>query len=475
MLRTLRNQLVLSHLLPLLIVVPLAGLALIYFLETRVVIPQLSNELVANAQLLVEFTRKQPALWQSPAAAQQFLSQSNPNPSARAMLLSPDGRLLASSDPADAGRAGLMIPMGYLSDVQKGEQVHFLNFSLNSTTEVIDIWVPVLDNQNQTIGIVRMTYRFADIYQQFSLLRYLIAAILLFSLVIGSLLGYILALNIGSPIQQATQAINDLAYGDIQKNIPEHGPEEIRNLSRAVSFLARRLQNVESVRSQLLANMIHELGRPLGALRAGLSALLRGAGKDPQVLNEYLTGMEDETIRLQRLLDDLFQLHESILRPVELQRQWILPGEWLPRIFAPWQIVAQEKGVEYSSSIPADLPAIRIDPDRINQVLGNLVSNAIKFTPRQGSVRVSAGVKDSELCVCVSDSGPGIPPQEQEKIFEPFYRGKQGGRVPQGMGLGLGIARDLAIAHGGRLEVNSAPGRGSEFTLWLPIQNGNLS
>jgi signal transduction histidine kinase len=118
--------------------------------------------------------------------------------------------------------------------------------------------------------------------------------------------------------------------------------------------------------------------------------------------------------------------------------------------------------------IPDSLPVVEIDPDRLAQVLGNLLSNAIKYTP-EGTVSVEAFVQDDELTITVGDTGIGIPPSEQEQIFEPFYRSQRDRRFPQGMGLGLSIARDLVLAHGGRLDVESAAGRGSRFSIRLPL------
>ncbi len=109
-----------------------------------------------------------------------------------------------------------------------------------------------------------------------------------------------------------------------------------------------------------------------------------------------------------------------------------------------------------------------IDPDRLAQALGNLLSNAIKYTP-EGTVSVEASVQDSRVAIVVSDTGIGIAPAEQERIFEPFYRSRRDKRFPQGMGLGLSIARDLVHAHGGRLEVESTPEQGSRFTIFLPL------
>jgi signal transduction histidine kinase len=117
--------------------------------------------------------------------------------------------------------------------------------------------------------------------------------------------------------------------------------------------------------------------------------------------------------------------------------------------------------------IPDGLPEANIDPQRLAQVVGNLLSNAVKYT-ESGGVAVSAATGDGEIRIAVADTGPGIPPDEQRRVFEPFYRGQTPQRTTEGLGVGLSIARSLTDAHGGRLTLDSAPGRGSVFTIHLP-------
>jgi two-component system sensor histidine kinase BaeS len=125
--------------------------------------------------------------------------------------------------------------------------------------------------------------------------------------------------------------------------------------------------------------------------------------------------------------------------------------------------------LHWQATLPIALPNLAIDPDRLGQALGNLLSNAIKFTPPDGTVSVSAGIEGEEVWIRVSDTGPGIAPEEQDRTFTPFYRGQLGRRFPQGMGLGLSIARELVVAHGGQLEMESTLGLGSHFILRLPL------
>jgi signal transduction histidine kinase len=243
----------------------------------------------------------------------------------------------------------------------------------------------------------------------------------------------------------------------------------VRELTRAVNVLVARLYSLEQARRQLLANLVHELGRPLGALRAAIQALGRGAAEEPQFLAELTAGMDEEAARLQDIVEDLAHLHDQVLGSLELKREPTPLSDWLPRVLLPWQEAALEKDLEWKAEIPPDLPMVAADQNRLAQVLGNLASNAVKYTPPSGSIHIEAGQMDGQAWVRFRDSGPGIPPDEQEKIFLPFFRGSQGRRIKDGMGLGLSIARDLARAHGGEIGVESKLGSGSTFTLWLPI------
>jgi signal transduction histidine kinase len=291
----------------------------------------------------------------------------------------------------------------------------------------------------------------------------------LLGLVVSAGLGTWLAVGISRPVRDVTQSIYALATGQRHEPLEETGPEELRSQARAVNFLVEQLHNLEQSRRQLLANLVHELGRPLGALRAAIHAVSKGADQDPVLFSDLMRGMDDETARLQHLLDDLANLYDKALGGLELDRQPVETVGWMRGVLRPWQAAAQEKRLGWQENIPAELPPISIDSMRMAQVIGNLLSNAIKYTPPGGSVAVSAGVREGEFWFKVSDSGLGIKPEEREKIFQAFYRGDDGRRIKQGMGLGLTIARDLVSAHGGRIGMESEPGSGSTFTVYVPL------
>lgn len=243
----------------------------------------------------------------------------------------------------------------------------------------------------------------------------------------------------------------------------------MRLLAREVNVLVDKLHSLEQARRQLLANLVHELGRPLGAIRSAILALLHGADKDSQLSNDLLTGLDEETIRLQHLLEDLAGLHDQVLGKLELNRSPVQLNDWLISTVSPWEAAARQKGLAWEVKISPGLPVVKMDPDRMAQAIGNILSNAIKFTPAGGKVSTSVQAADSQLSIQVEDTGPGIPRNEQEKIFQPFIRGSQGRRIVEGMGLGLSIAREIILAHGGEIRLESTPGTGSRFILQMPL------
>lgn len=459
MFRTLRTRLIFSHVLPILLVIPLIWISLLYVLENRFLLPVVYNALEEDATLLAEIVRLQPELWQNPTGAQALVESAGPFLGGRATLILPDGRLLASSDPADSALQGQQVE---LPDFNLGEVARLQN------GPSAEVFVPILADDGRLLGIVRLSTHVITVSEQIFQLRYLIGAVFVFGIAMGVMIAGILALQIDRPVQQVTEAIHNLAEGDFRQPIPVEGPEEIRTLAGAVNSLTARLQSLEQARRQLLANLVHELGRPLGALRAATQALLKGADQDPQLAHDLLTGMDGETARLQRLLDDLAELYDQVLGTLELNRRTIALSEWLPVELLPWQSAASAKSLHWQVEIPDNLPSLQADPDRLSQALGNLVSNALKFTSAGGTVSVRAGQGTGEVWVDVSDTGPGIPTGELEKIFIPFFRGDQGRRIVQGMGLGLTIARDILNAHRGRIEVESTPDKGSRFRMVLP-------
>jgi two-component system sensor histidine kinase BaeS len=468
MLNSLRFRLILSHVLPLVVIIPLMGLVLVYTLETKVLLVNLSKDLESQAVLFAEIADDYASMWQDPDQAQAFVTRFSPHLGAQVTLLSPDGLLLASSDPANAERLGQPFEPFQRADLMAGHLSVETSYSRQQLAEIIQVSIPVMRPSQKVLGVIRLSHRLSGVYDWFRDLRAVSITVLAAALLLGSASGLILAHNIERPLQQITQAILRLTSGRKLTPLPAKGAGEIQVLVSAFNSLVERLQSLEQARRQLLANLVHELRRPLGALYSAVEALIGGAGEDAELRLELLEGMEEQVERLQRLLGDLAQLHDQVLGTLELDHQPVPLSTWLSHELAPWREAARRAGLNWETRIPSDLPTLDADPDRLAQAVGNLLSNAIKYTPAGGSVSIKASATGEVACIQVSDTGPGIAAEEQERIFSPFYRGHTSGRFPQGMGLGLTIARDLIVAHEGLLEVESTPGEGSHFTIRLP-------
>ena len=468
--RTLRSQLILSHILPLLIVVPLIGVILIYILETQVVLADLSNDLEQQAAMTAEVAADQPQIWGDAAQAQVFVTRFSASHQSEVRLLDPQGNLLASNDPDDAGRLGQPLDVPNLSTVLSGEPSIQRNYSLNLQAEIVEVLVPVSSSNQEVVGVVRLSQGLSSVHDRFLRLRYLIIGVLALDLVLGAIIGLVLAFNLERPIRRVTEAIYGVAGGRKWAMLQEEGTEELRLLVRAFNTLIEQLRGLEEARRNLLANIVHEVGRPIGAMESAIQALQSGADEDPALRRELLEGMNDQAQSLHPLLDNLAQLHGQVLGTLELDRQPTPLSDWLRRTVSPWREVAHAKGLYWEIDIPDSLPVLEIDADRLAQILGNLLSNAIKYTP-VGTVSVGARRENDGVSIVVGDTGLGITPAEQAHIFEPFYRSHRDKRFPQGMGLGLSIARELVVAHGGRLEVESQPEQGSRFIIWLPLDD----
>jgi signal transduction histidine kinase len=419
--------------------------------------------LAKEAKLMAAITRNEPVFWRSGEAAQALVDGAGPYLNGRFSIVTPDGHTLASSDASQASGSSPLVELPDLTGVRQGQVVELRNGPL---AEAI---APVYDGSGREIGVIRMTTRVISLTDEIFQMRYLLGWILLVAVLAGLGLGSYLAIGINRPIQRVTRSIQALAQGDWQAHVEEQGPDEMRVLAGEVNALVDKLHSLENARRQLLANLVHELGRPLGAIRSAILALLHGADKEPQLSHDLLTGLDEETVRLQHLLEDLAGLHDQVLGKLELNRAPVQLGEWLVSTLSPWEAAARQKGLVWEVKVAPDLPVVRIDADRMAQAIGNIVSNAIKFTPPGGKVSIDVWSDSGQLCIQVTDTGPGIPLNEQERIFQPFIRGNQGRRIVEGMGLGLSIAREIIVAHGGEIKLESSPGTGSRFTLQIPV------
>ncbi len=226
---------------------------------------------------------------------------------------------------------------------------------------------------------------------------------------------------------------------------------------------------VNRLKSEFVANVSHELRTPMAAIKGFLGIVLEDEDSlDPQQRRQFLTIAREQTERLSRLIDDLLDISriEAGRRPRHDSRFEV--AELLDEVVGTVEPDAVAAGLQIDWTRPSEELELVADRDQIAQIVMNLLSNAVKFTPTGGRVTLTAVRDGDELRLAVADTGRGIPPEELDRVFEKFYRASSAGRHNVGTGLGLTIARELAEAHGGRIEATSRVGEGSTFAVVLP-------
>jgi two-component system phosphate regulon sensor histidine kinase PhoR len=227
------------------------------------------------------------------------------------------------------------------------------------------------------------------------------------------------------------------------------------------------VRQAETTRRDFVANVSHELRTPLAGIKAVVETLRDGALHDPAAADAFLASVDAEVDRLVQLVEELLEL-ARIESGTELVMDMVDPRDVLAVGVERFRLQAERAGVGLTLEVPDSLPPIRADAARLGQSVGNLIHNALKFTPPGGRVEVRATQAGDELLIAVADTGSGIDPRELPRIFERFYVVDRS-RRQRGTGLGLAIVKHVAIAHGGTVEVESIPGRGSTFTIRLPL------
>lgn len=299
------------------------------------------------------------------------------------------------------------------------------------------------------------------------LMRLLGAGVIGFGVAV--LLAVWIARSVSRPLAVLTRAAEEMAQGNYDQQIPAEGEDEIGRLAGAFNSMAQAVRSAQRAQRDFLANVSHDLKTPLTSIQGFTQAILDGTLKDPQGYREAARIIQEESIRMGRMVRHLLDLVKREAAPLSGTRRAPLKIESiLSDCAASLQPRAQEKGLSLEVDIPS-LPELRGDVDSLRKVFTNLLDNAIKYTPAGGRAALSARLSEGAIEVTVRDSGPGIPREELPRIFERFYRGDKSRSRGSGAGLGLAIAKEIVEAHGGRIEVDSVLGQGSEFRVILPL------
>jgi signal transduction histidine kinase len=292
---------------------------------------------------------------------------------------------------------------------------------------------------------------------------------LIASVLAALLVSLFLSRRIVAPLRTLTDASQHIAQGHYAERVQVNGSDEIAQLAARFNQMTAQLEQVESMRRQLIGDVTHELRTPLTSIKGYMEGLIDGVlPPTPQTFDQ----IHREAERLSRLVDDLQELSRVEAKAYSLDFRAVAVSDLVQTTVKKLSPQATEKRITLRSSLPADLPPLQADEDRITQVLLNLVANAIQYTPQGGEVTISAARVEDEIEISVQDSGIGIPAEHLANLFTRFYRvdKSRSRNTGGGSGIGLTIAKHLVEAHGGRIWAESrGEGQGSTFTFRLKM------
>lgn len=277
----------------------------------------------------------------------------------------------------------------------------------------------------------------------------------------------LLSRRILGPVEQLTEAARRMEKGDLTRRVEVRSKDEIGELAHAFNEMADSLARIERLRRNMVSDIAHELRTPLTNIRCQIEALQDGLMEPgPEVVDS----LHEEALLLSRLIDDLQELALADAGQLSLARQSVSVSEIIHRAASALQSQTAGKRLIVNIDAPPDLPEVFADSERVAQILRNLLTNAINYTPDEGLIEVRARQLGPEVEVTVEDSGQGIAPEHLPYIFERFYRADGSrARGTGGAGLGLAIVKQLVVAHGGQIRAESEPGKGSRFVFTLPV------
>ena len=307
----------------------------------------------------------------------------------------------------------------------------------------------------------------------------LLLTMLTFAAALSVGFGLLYAMPLSSRIERVRAGTERIAGGQLGSEVRVEGHDEVARLAddfnrmaRALEEAAEREREMEKARRDLVAAVSHDLRTPLASTRALIEALADGVAADPQTESRYLSSASRELEHLSRLVDDLFELARIDAGLLQLSLEEASLHDLISDTISSFQPQADQRGVRLVGEVAGDVDPVLANPSRLQRVLHNLVSNALRHTPADGTVALRATPEGEEVRVEVADTGEGITAEDLPHVFERSFRGEQSRTRAEkddapGAGLGLAIARGLVEAHGGTMDVKSDLGRGSRFRFTL--------
>lgn len=289
----------------------------------------------------------------------------------------------------------------------------------------------------------------------------------LFALIVSTIVAWFLAHSVYKPVKQLTQAAEDIAQGNYDSEITVSGPKEIKNLAGSFNNMSKQVKQAQERLRHFVADVSHQLKSPLTSIQGFAQAITDGTATDKSDREKAAGIIHEESRKMMRQVDELLELSRMQSGQTKMDTHPTDINKLLEQCVDIFSLRLQEKQIEMSVETDA-LPDITADPDRLEQVFGNLLDNAIKNSPRGSHIKITTLQHLKGIEIRIADDGPGIHPEQLPYVFERFY---QAIGVRTGVGLGLAIAKEIILAHNGTIRAESEPGKGTEFIITLPIND----
>lgn len=354
----------------------------------------------------------------------------------------------------------VIVPM---QDLRIGTRVPPPRLAEGARVEVDGVFIGTVLSPPTPLGLTPQEKAYLE--RTNAALTYAAIAAALLALIVG----FLLARTLTRPLRALTEATEKMAGGELNQQVTVNSTDEIGELADSFNRMSREVARANQLRKQMTADIAHDLRTPLTVIAGYVESMRDG---DLAPTPERLDSIYAEIERLQRLVADLRLLAVTDAGELRLNLAPLEVRSLLERVAASFMLSAEQNGISLTVTADSNLPDLAADESRLDRVLSNLVSNAIRHTPEGGHVSILATRQQKSILISIEDTGEGIPPSDLPHIFDRFYRADKSRTDADGAssGLGLAIAKALVEAHGGRIRANSVEGNGTRFEIELPVK-----
>ncbi len=343
-------------------------------------------------------------------------------------------------------------------------------YNFKQSGRVMYIAVPVILN-DEVVGATFLSRSIDHIYYEVRHIWRKLELISVVSMAITAIVVFFLAGVIFRPLNDLKYTINKVTQGNFKEKVHVYSNDEFKEVAEAFNMMISKLEEVDNQRKDFVANVSHELRTPLTSIKILSESLINQDTFDQDIYKEFLIDIDSEVDRLNNIISDLLVLVNLDKEKLVLDKKITYINYLLEKIIFRMKVIAKQKDIDLNLKLNEKIQ-IKIDEDKIQQAIINIIDNAIKYTDIKGTIEVELYKKDKYAIIKISDNGSGIPEESLEHIFERFYRvDKARSRNTGGTGLGLSIAWEIIAYHGGIIDVESQLGIGTDFYIKLPLKN----